>query len=282
MRTTGIESMATFANPSCDFGLYVCPACKSQLESQAEALECRGCHTTYPIVGGIPDFIAEDLDRSPTPLLRWANRYYDLWARAYEWSRFPLRPILYAGLGAPSLDHQVRELVGLLGMNNGLVLDVACGPGTLERRIASACGEVYGIDISAKMLRQGQAYARNDHLDNTHFARARVEGLPFPDGRFDAAVCGAALQAFSDPISALREVARTLKAGAPLVVITVAAGDRGGIFRFRYFRDSLQRRGLHVFKVSDLQRYVAEAGLEDFRAQEYGSLILFRVRKRGP
>ena len=63
------------------------------------------------------------------------------------------------------------------------------GPGTYGRRIASPSKEVFGIDISMGVLRQGAAYLAREGNLNMHFARARVEAIPFEDGLFDAALC---------------------------------------------------------------------------------------------
>lgn len=264
--------------PTADFAIYACPACRGPLRLQDSTLFCQACSLAYPIIEGHPDFILEDLDRSPNSLLRWANRYYDRQARFYEWSRFPFRPLLYGGWGAPSLGTLVRISDDLLDVRAGLILDAACGPGTLGRRLATPSRAVYGIDVSVGMLRQGAVYVRREGVSNVHFARACIEGLPFPDNQFDAATCGAALQAFADPALALREIGRTLKPGAPIAVITLLAEQRG-IFRYRYFRERLRQRGLHVFQLPQLEDYVEQAGLVGFEPHVFRSLIVFQARK---
>jgi len=129
------------------------------------------------------------------------------------------------------------------------------------------------------MLRQGVAYVKRDRIPHVHFARAKAEALPFWDALFGAALCGAALHQFANPLVALHEIGRTMKEEAPLVAITYVAGNKG-ILRFHYSRERLQRDGFHLFEVSDLEQYVLEAGFEDFRSHVYGSMILFNARKR--
>ena len=53
----------------------------------------------------------------------------------------------------------------------GTVLDVACGPATYTRRIASSARDVYGIDISMGVLRQGMTYIERDNIQGVHLAR---------------------------------------------------------------------------------------------------------------
>ncbi len=267
-------------NSTGDFGIYVCPTCKGQLKPKDEALVCPVCQVTYPTVDGIPDFILEDLSRSTHPVLREVHKI-DWLARIYEtklW--YPLVVNLYGGLGSTSLEELLRTVAAMVEMEEGLILDVACGPGTLGRRIASLSKTVYGVDVSMGMLRQGITYVKRDHISNVHFARARAEALPFQDALFDAALCGSALHLFGDPVLVLREIDRTMKKGAPLAVTTFVGGDKG-LLRFRRVRERLQqKRGVRVFKLPELEQYLAETGFEDFRPQVYGSILVFSARKR--
>lgn len=90
------------------------------------------------------------------------------------------------------------------------VLDLACGPGTLSRRIAlqvSPGGEVVGIDLAPGMIE----VARAAQLPNARFEVMDLERLAFADGSFDAAVCGHGLQFAPDLGQALREARRVLR-----------------------------------------------------------------------
>jgi ubiquinone/menaquinone biosynthesis C-methylase UbiE len=93
------------------------------------------------------------------------------------------------------------------------ILDLACGPGTLTRRLAaqvSPGGEVVGVDLAPGMVRLAQA-ARTP---NARFEVMDIEQLSFPDALFDAAVCGHGLQFVPDLGIALREARRVLRPGA--------------------------------------------------------------------
>lgn len=121
------------------------------------------------------------------------------------------------------------------------------------------------------MLRQGAAYVEQDHIPGVRFTRAKVEALPFPDALFDAAICSGSLHLFADTALALREIGRPMKAGAPLAVMTFVAGNRG-ILRFRWVREHVERdHGAHVFEISELKEYLAQAGCDGFRPQPSGS-----------
>ncbi|MGE5603385.1 MAG: class I SAM-dependent methyltransferase [Nitrososphaerales archaeon] len=113
------------------------------------------------------------------------------------------------------------------------------------------------------------------------FAHARVEALPFRDGQFDAAYCGGALHGFPDTVGSLREIGRTLKPGAPLVVLTFLDRDQPFV-RLRRRAEARNEKllKLHMFEVPELQQALARAGFEGFEPLIYGGVIILRARKR--
>jgi ubiquinone/menaquinone biosynthesis C-methylase UbiE len=250
------------------------------LRQEESVLRCLGCSHTYPISEGIPDFILEELSRSADPVLR-RMRFIDRMARIYEtklW--YPIVLDVYGGFHSPSLAQLVRRVSQKVQSTKGRVLDIACGPGTYGRRIASPTKDVFGIDVSMGMLRQGAAYIAREGTANMHFARARVEALPFEDGVFDAALCCGSLHLFADTVTALREMARVMKPAAVLSVFTFAAG-RGGILKFRGVREwSLKHHGLHVFDLAEMEQYLTVSGFKDFDPEVSGSILTFSARKQ--
>jgi SAM-dependent methyltransferase len=265
-------------------GFYACPVCKQGLEPVPDGLSCRVCARIYPIRDGIPDFIVINLEesrnftlhrvgkRDSTALLNFAASVYETWV-------YPAVCNLFGGWHSTSLEQLAHDVTDIVGSEDGLILDVACGPGTYGRRIASASRTVLGIDICMSMMRRGAYYVERGHIPNVHFARATVEGLPFRAGLFDAAICAGSLNHFSDTVLALREIRRTMKAGAPLAVMCFAAGSKG-LFKYRSLRERAEKGGGHIDSVAVLERYVAEAGFGDFRPHAYGSILVFSARKR--
>jgi len=258
--------------------VYVCPACKGKLELAENALRCGACEITYPLLGEMPDFLLEDREQSLGPFMR---SMMALIVRLYETPLWYV-PILKlaGGKGAPSYGEVIRLMVDSMDIRQGMLLDVACGPGTWGRRLASPAMEVYGIDISWLMLRQGVRVAGNKRIANIHFAHARVEALPFDDRQFDAAYCGGALHGFPDTVGSLREIGRTLKQGAPLVVLTFLNRDQT-LVRMRRRAEARNDKlvKLHFFEVPELEQALAQAGFEGFEPRVYGGVIIFRARK---
>ena len=153
--------------------IYACPVCRRLLRQDGGKLFCISCSKAYPIWEGIPDFILEELSRSADPVLR-RMRFINRLAPLYE-SRlwYPVVLKVYGGSANPSLRQLISKVTDKVALTIGRVLDVACGPGTYGRRVASASREVFGIDVSMGMLRQGAVYVKKERIPNMHFARAR-------------------------------------------------------------------------------------------------------------
>ena len=289
MATTSIDrEIATaekgYAIRSHSYDIYACPKCKNALEPGAGSLDCLACALSYPILDGIPDFIARELEHSSSHDLRYiakrdGARLLGFLASSYETYLYPPVCNLYGGWHSTSLPELARDISDIVGATTGVILDVACGPGTYGRRMASTSRAIYGIDISLSMLRVGVCYVERDGLPNVHFARAMVEALPFPSGVFDAAICAGSLNHFPDTVLALREINRTMKAGAPLALMCFVISNRG-LLKYKFMRDRVEKNGGHVFALPDLERYVAEAGFEDFHSRLHGAIIVLSARKK--
>ena len=107
--------------------------------------------------------------------------------------------------------HGRLRVIELVDARPGMrVLDLACGPGTLSRRLArdvSPGGEVVGVDLAPGMIE----LARAAGIPNSRFEVMDIEQLSFADESFDAGVCGHGLQFVPQLPVALREARRVLR-----------------------------------------------------------------------
>ncbi|MFO0724031.1 MAG: class I SAM-dependent methyltransferase [Myxococcota bacterium] len=99
-----------------------------------------------------------------------------------------------------------------------LVLDVACGPGTLAFLAAKTAAEVQAIDFSPEMIAHLERLRTAREIKNVTAQVGDGQALPFPDARFDAAFSMFGLMFFPDRARGFRELHRTLVPGGKAVV----------------------------------------------------------------
>ena len=94
------------------------------------------------------------------------------------------------------------------------ILDVGCGPGTITADLAALVpdGEVIGIDTSEDVLDQARNNADTRGLTNVRFEKGVVHTLKYPDDTFDVVHAHQVLQHCGEPVKALLEMKRVLKA----------------------------------------------------------------------
>jgi ubiquinone/menaquinone biosynthesis C-methylase UbiE len=108
------------------------------------------------------------------------------------------------------------------------VVDLACGPGTLSRRLVQSVspgGDVVGIDLAPGMIELART-----SIPDARFEVMDIERLEFADESFDAAVCGHGFQFAPDLGAALREARRVLRAGGRLAASVPVEETNGSVW----------------------------------------------------
>ena len=124
-----------------------------------------------------------------------------------------LRPSLHTLALSDRVTGAVRDRVctGLTGD----VLEIGYGSGLNQPHLPTSVKAVWAIEPSATALGLGEG-RRSASAVPVVVAGDDAQSLPFPDERFDAALCTWVLCGVPDPGAALAEVARVLKPGATL------------------------------------------------------------------
>lgn len=139
----------------------------------------------------------------------------------YERIWRPIGSRVFMGAMGPGMRGEHGIALDMLDIQHGdTVLDVACGPGNFTRSFAREAGDdglVVGLDASQSMLQQ----ALNEGVPgNVAYVRGDATRLPFDDDAFDAVCCFAALYFIHDPLRAIDEMARVLKPGGRIAIMT--------------------------------------------------------------
>lgn len=105
-------------------------------------------------------------------------------------------------------------------LRSGLdLLDVGCGPGTITVDLAErvAPGRVVGLDVSSDPLAEARALAERAGAAAT-FEVGDIYSLAAADDSFDVVHAHQVLQHLTDPVAALREMARVCRPGGVIAV----------------------------------------------------------------
>lgn len=173
------------------------------------------------------------------------------------------------GALGPSMadEHRLARLLLDLRPGDG-VLDVACGPGNFTREFARLTGEgglAVGIDASTTML----ARAVGDTPDGqVAYVRGDAVRLPFRDAAFDAVCCFAALHMFAQPFVALDHMARVLRPGGRIALLT-SCRLRSAPFRL-WDAPFGRLSGMRMFEREEILDALAERGFGELHQRVSG------------
>ncbi len=163
-----------------------------------------------------------------------------------------------------------RRAIEALGIKDeDAILDVGCGHGRSIAPLAAraARGHVAGVDPSELMAeiasRRNRALVEGGRAE---VAVASAIDLPFPDERFDKAICVHVIYFWSDPAVAFREIARVLKPGGRLALVFRTNQDAKAvrafpaeIYRFPSLSEVIASLGAAGFSVERTRKLVREA-----------------------
>lgn len=134
----------------------------------------------------------------------------------------------YAGISNGNNPDSVRSYIfssrkkyvlDMLGLKGGRVLDIGCGPAVLTERLLRNGCEVWGVDISEKMVAEAKKIMSDKGFDGMfHFNKGDIERLDFPDAHFDFVLCVGVLEYLKEDSMVLSEIWRVLKDKGQLIV----------------------------------------------------------------
>lgn len=204
--------------------MLVCPICKGSLLEDRQDLQCVGCHQSYSIINGIPNFLPDNLFKSCNVTTRGQDIQEE--KKFYE--------NMYSNLQGIDDGHCVvygyQDLYDFMDdIPTGALLDVGCGAGHHSKDLAIKGFDVIGVDISLNGLIQAKKVTKTSG-QNVGFILGDIENLPFPDSSFDVVFCGLILHHFLNKKRVLKELNRVCKRF--FVAFEVNSYDPISFFRF--------------------------------------------------
>jgi SAM-dependent methyltransferase len=102
------------------------------------------------------------------------------------------------------------------------VLDIGCGSGQTTRDAArqASDGFALGVDLSSRMISLARRLAERERVTNARFEQADAQNHAFADRSFDIAISRNGAMFFGGPEVAFANIARALRPGGRLVVMS--------------------------------------------------------------
>jgi ubiquinone/menaquinone biosynthesis C-methylase UbiE len=234
-------------------------------------LHCEHCDVDYPRRQGYLD-VCPDIQERITPIQYLCQSppmiaiYDKIW-----------RPFGYRFTSSRSFPEDLDRIAALMEPSrHGLVLDLACGPGNFTRSVAGHGTDVVGFDLATQMLKRAVELSPPLEYPNITYMRGNALAMPFESASFDAVICCAALQLFTDYDKALAEVSRILKPGGEFVCQTI--GTSGAPPFWLRLADRIMRFG--YFDRDTLKAQLRELQLEVVEEESSKLSYIFRAAKK--
>jgi phosphatidylethanolamine/phosphatidyl-N-methylethanolamine N-methyltransferase len=181
----------------------------------------------------------------------------DTVARAYaRWA--PVYDLVFGAV----FDRGRKESIAAAERIGGRILEVGVGTG-LSLPDYARTNRLFGVDLSAPMLRKAQARAHEHRLDNVEgLAVMDAQHLGFRDAAFDVVVAQYVITAVPDPEATLNEFVRVLKPGGEIILVNHLGAEAGPRAVFEgLFAPVARRLGWKPeFRWESLARWVAQHG----------------------
>jgi ubiquinone/menaquinone biosynthesis C-methylase UbiE/uncharacterized protein YbaR (Trm112 family) len=193
-------------------------------------LQCK-CHGhVFNITHGIPDLIPYDLLNDDEWRL-WKSHLDGFQARREERLKNPEKVVTKLG----NLPKPNRHFAEFINIQEGIMLDIGCGPGKFRHNFDENKVQYIGLDPIIL-----------PEVESFQFVRALAEYIPFADNTFTDVVSLSAIDHFKDLDAFFKEVIRVLKPDGRLHILQSIHEIRGPISAVKmlthFIKDKLEDR----------------------------------------
>jgi SAM-dependent methyltransferase len=261
-------------------GILRCPDCGAELVFGDTDVRCARCGTEHPVRMGVLDLLpagesmfgGADDAMANAASMKTVGHFYETVARPGF-----LRLVGSNWGGEVTPADEDRYLTERLGTVEGTVLDLGAGAGRWTAVIADAVGadRVIALDPNLAML----SWLRR-RSPRVACLQASALALPFADDSLAAVNCWNALQAMPDARAAIAEVARCLRPGGIMTVMTYRLSPDPV---YRYFQTTSSwpghPDGLDLYTEEQIRSWLTEAGLAVREAAAPGTMLMLTAER---
>ena len=97
-----------------------------------------------------------------------------------------------------------------------IVLECACGTGSISKPVAEKCRKLIATDMSVNMMKRARKNCSG--CGNITFRRANIMSVNVRDNTFDKVVAGNVIHLLDEPYKAVNELLRVCKKGGKVII----------------------------------------------------------------
>ena len=133
---------------------------------------------------------------------------------------------------------------------NDIVLECACGTGSISKPVAKKCSKLFATDMSVNMMKRAKKNCRE--CTNITFGKTNIMSIRSKDSRFDKVIAGNVIHLLDEPYKAVDELLRVCKPGGKVIIPTyINAGKSGSELLVKIFNFA----GAHFTNQFDRESY---------------------------
>lgn len=158
----------------------------------------------------------------------------------------------------------IAKIRKYLNGNNDIVLDYGCAIGTIANEIALNAREIYGIDISQKMISVAKTKAIESKNINAHFLQSTIFDKQFKEESFDVILALNILHLVENIPKVMQRLFELLKNGGVIISATACIGEKRtflGLLLFLLSKIGIVPK-INVLKPIDLEIIFIDQKLE--------------------
>ena len=170
--------------------------------------------------------------------------------------QFTLQAIPFAKKSARYIDETFEKILSVTEVDKSdIVLDVACGTGSIAVEFARVSRHVTGIDITPAMIEQARVLQKENILNNITWDIGDVsKQLPYQTNSFSIVVTKFSVHHLLNPLYMLIEMNRVCSIGGQIIVIDpTPPPDRAEMYNHvEKLRDPSHVKALTICELEDL------------------------------
>lgn len=117
--------------------------------------------------------------------------------------------------------------------DNDIILDAACGTGTLAIELSKNVKRIYATDLSQKMIETSKKKIKKNQINNIITQRQDIYDIKFDDNTFDVAIAANIIHLLDKRQKAMDELKRVVKKDGLIIMPTYTVEEKSTLEKIK-------------------------------------------------